>query len=79
MSGPGRPSLLNRDQSVYREVWIIPVGWDGKDSEYPLKLEWVLEDDSGWHGWAEWLWLDEVPEVTWLKNYWQEVPCPFNS
>lgn len=84
MSGPGRPALLSSNP-IYREVWVAPIGWNGtdlplgSDAPYPHKLEWVREDETGWHGWVEWLWFDEVPEMTWLKNYWKEVSCPLNS
>lgn len=87
MSGPGRPTLLSNGP-VYHDVWVVPIGWkpsedsrlrgDGIDP-YPHHLEWVREDDSGWHGWREWLWYDEVPETTWLKNYWQETSVICNS
>lgn len=69
---PGRPTLLDDVERVYRFVWLQP----HSESQVPFRAKVYDSKDLGaWMGYR----ADDHTqlEITWLKSLWKEVPDPF--
>ncbi len=69
---PGRPSLLDDVERVYRHVWLQPIS----ESQVPFRAKVYDSKDLGaWVGYR----ADDTTqvEITWLRSLWKEVRDPF--
>lgn len=69
---PGRPTLLDDVERVYRFLWLQPIS----ESQVPIRVKVYDNTEIGaWMGYR----ADDITqvEITWLRTLWKVVPDPF--